>query len=172
MKIIENEWGPFSEEELSFYKKRLKNDHGEIINNFQRQLIFNLFYKYFGDTTSINAINETDYIKLLISARRMLEKNNMGVLPMILSSKVNKIVSRKTLNKKELAEMEASQNYQLVLDKYKSKKINQGILGTIATLITSSFTNIDFTRPELDGVEINVDSRFIIEETLLYILLI
>ena len=73
MKTIESEWGPFDEDEIMFYKKELRNNNGEIINNFQKQLVFNMFYKYFGDTTSINAINEDDYVKLIITARKMLK---------------------------------------------------------------------------------------------------
>jgi hypothetical protein len=97
----------------------------------------------------------------------------MGVLPYIISSKVNKIVSRKTLNKKEIAEMQASQYYPLVQEKYKNQKIFQQILGTIATIITSNFTAIDYHDPQLNGTPLdNIDTKIIIEETLMYILLI
>lgn len=172
MQQIEKKWGPFDPNELKFVKKELKNESGHIINNFQRQLVFNLFYKYFGDTTSINAINEDDYVKLILAAKKMLQNNMMGFLPYILSGKVQKIVSRKVLNKKEQIEMQASQYYQLVVDKYKNEKILNQILGTIATIITSNFTIIDYNNPELHGQRLYVESRIIIEETLLYTLLI
>ena len=172
MKTIEAQWGPFNEDEINFYKKELTNSNGEIINNFQKQLVFNLFYKYFGDTVSIKSINNDDYVKLIISAKRMLKNTAMGFLPYIISGKVNKIVSRKSLNKKEIAEMEASQYYPLVVDKYKNPKILQQILGTIATIITSSFSIIDPMDPNFNGTAIVVESRIIIEETLLYTLLI
>ena len=142
------------------------------MNGFQRQLIFNLFYKYFGDTISPNAINQDDYIKLMLSAKKMLLNNNMNFLPYIISGKVNKIVSRKTLNKRELAEMEASQYYPYVVNKDKNKKIIQQILGTIATIITSSFSIIDYHNKDIHGKDIQIESRFVIEETLIYVLLI
>ena len=172
MKTIEAEWGPFDEDEIMFYKKELRNNNGEIINNFQKQLVFNMFYKYFGDTTSINAINEDDYVKLIITARKMLKQSAMGFLPYIISGKVTKIISRKSLNKKEIAEMESSQYYPFVVDKYKNPKLLNQILGTIATIITSSFNIIDYNDRELNGKPINVETRIIIEETLMYILLI
>lgn len=174
MKQIEKKWGPFDPKKIKYYKKRLRGDSesGSIINNFQKQLIFNLFYKYFGDTTSINAINKDDYVKLMLAGKQMLQNNMMGFLPYILSGKVEKIVSRKVLNKKELIEMQNSQYYQLVVDKYKNEKILQQILGTIATIITSNFSLIDYEHPELDGQPLYVESRIIIEETLLYTLLI
>ena len=172
MQQIEKQWGPFNDDEIDFYKKAMRNSNGEIINNFQRQLVFNMFYKYFGDTISIRGINNDDYVKLIISAKRMLKNSSMGFLPYIISGKVNKIVSRKSLNKKEIAEMESSQYYPLVVDKFKNPKILQQILGTIATIITSSFSVIDPFDPALDGTPIVVESRIIIEETLLYTLLI
>lgn len=172
MDSIEKKYGPFSEDEINFYKKELTNSNGEIINNFQKQLVFNIFYKYFGDTVSIKSINNDDYVKLIISAKRMLRGSSMGYLPYIISGKVNKIVSRKSLNKKEIAEMESSQFYNYVVEKYKNPKIIQQILGTIATIITSSFSIIDPFDPEFNGTPIVVESRIIIEETLLYTLLI
>ena len=172
MQQIEKKWGPFNEEEIRFYKKELRNENGEIINNFQKNLVFNLFYKYFGDTTSINAINEDDYIKLILASKKMLKNNMMGYLPYVLSGKVQKIVSRKILNKKEQIEMQNSQYYQMVVDKYKNEKIINQILGTIATIITSNFNIIDYDDPSINGKPLYIESRIIIEETLLYTLLI
>ena len=172
MRRIVQEWGPFNEDEINFYMKELRNDQGEIINGFQKQLIFNLFYKYFGDTESIKAINVRDYVILMLAAKKMLKNNMMGYFPYIISSKVQKIVSRKTLNKKEFTRMQQSQYYQLIVDKYKNEKIIKQILGTVATIITSTFHIIDYDDPELHGQPIVVESDMIIEEALLYILLI
>lgn len=169
---IENQWGPFDQDEIKFYMKELKNDNGEIINGFQKQLVFNLFYKYFGDCISINAINIEDYVKLILAGKKMLQQNMMTYLPYILSAKVNKIIARKTLNKREVIEMESSQYYPLVIQKFNNEKIKNQILGTIATIITSNFSMIDYRDPTINGRQIIVDSRIIIEETLLYILLI
>ena len=172
MRRIVQEWGPFNEDEINFYMKELRNDQGEIINGFQKQLIFNLFYKYFGDTESIKAVNVRDYVILMLAAKKMLKNNMMGYFPYIISSKVQKIFSRKTLNKKEFTRMQQSQYYQLIVDKYKNEKIIKQILGTVATIITSTFHIIDYDDPELHGQPIVVESDMIIEEALLYILLI
>lgn len=172
LNMIDKMSGPFDKEEIDFYMENLKNERGEIINGFQKQLIFNLFYKYFVDTTSIKAINAEDYVKLMLVARKMLMDNRMVFLPYIISGKVEKIVARKTLNKKEKTRMESSQYYQFVVDKYKNEKILNQILGTVATIITSDFRIIDYRDPELNGQEIKVETDMIIEEALLYILLI
>ena len=172
MEKIEQQWDPFNQDEIEFFKKELRNENGEIINGFQKQLIFNLFFKYFGDTASINAINVIDYIKLMLVARKMLKNNMMVYLPYIISSKVEKVVARKTLNKKELFKMQQSQYYHLVEEKYKNEKILKQVLSTIATIITSTFHIIDFYDKELNGQVIKIESDIIIEEALLYILLI
>ena len=172
MQTIERQWGPFDEKEIDFYIKQLQNSNMEIVNGFQKQLIFNLFYKYFGDTTSISAINIRDYVKLMLAAKKMLTNAKMAYLPLIVSGKVNKIVSRKALNKKEQLEMESSQFYPYIQEKYQNNKISLQILGTIATLITSSFSILDYNHPDLNGKQLLVESKIIIEEALLYILLI
>ena len=68
--------------------------------------------------------------------------------------------------------MQSSQYYPLVVAKFKNPKILQQILGTIATIITSTFSVIDYNDPEINGRLINVETRIIIEETLMYVLLI
>lgn len=189
MQVIEKMYGPFDEREIDFYLNEMKDDNGEIMNGFQRQLVFNLFYKYFVDTQSINGINARDYVKLILAAKTMLKKSMMVYLPYIISAKADKIVGRKSLNKREMAKIEASQYYPLIQEKYKQEKIVKQILGTVATIITSSFRIIDFDpnnyelsigcnnnsiahAGKLNGTPINVETDMIIEECLLYILLI
>lgn len=172
MESLIEQWGPFDKDEIKFYTQRLKNDNNEIVNMFQKQLIFNLFYKHFGDTNSIRGINNEEYVELMLIAKRMLENNMMLYLPYVISGKVQKVVSRKSLNKKELQEMQNSPYYQLVVDKYKNDKILKQIFGTMATIITSTFNIIDYKDPNLDGQQIVVESHILIHEFLLYTLLI
>ena len=172
MNKIEKLYGPFDQNEIDFYIRNLKNENGECINGFQKQLVFNLFYKYFSDTASINSINVEDYVKLILVAKKMLQDNMMCILPHVIGGKVEKIVARKTLNKKEFLRMQQSQNYPLVVEKYKNEKILKQIFGTIATIITSTFSVIDYHDKEIHGKPIIIESDIIIEEALLYILLI
>ena len=48
MNKIERMFGPFDQQIIDFYVGEMSNTNGELMNGFQRQLIFNLFYKYFG----------------------------------------------------------------------------------------------------------------------------
>lgn len=174
MALIDERWGPFDEDEILFYYNRLSNERGELIMNpFQKNLVFNLFYNYFGDPQSIKAIYIIDYIKLIIAAKRMLEVSGLVALPYIISSKVSRLVTRKNINKKELMRIEASPYYPFIKEKYKSDKINREILSIIAIILSSEFEFIEYNDSEgLDGQVTPILPEFIIEEVLIYILMI
>ena len=118
MKIIESRFGPFDEKEIEFYRENLKNENGSFINNFQKQLIFNMFYKYFGDVESVYSIvPSTDYIKLMIAAKRILK----------LKDKLNKILSNNT--KQDLGKIEIDTERDYYMDTNES--LEYGIVDKI-----------------------------------------
>ena len=85
VKHIEEIYGPFEEEEINWYKKKLTVDGAPVINYFQRQLVGYLYYKDFGDPITFMSLhNNTDYIKLIIAAKRMLLNSGMVLLPYII----------------------------------------------------------------------------------------
>lgn len=172
MKMIELAFGPFSEDEINFYIDKLSKDGTFTINQFQEDLVFNLYYKYFGDTVSIKAINQRDYIKLIIAAKKLLESNGLVMMPYIISSKVKRVITRKSVNKKELSKLQSSPFYPLVLDKYKNPKIENQILSMIAGILSSEFEIIDFYNDDLDGQPIDTNIDLLLEEVLMYVLLI
>lgn len=165
-------YGPFSQEEIDFYKTRLSDDGKCTVNAFQRDMIFNMFFKYFGDIQSLNAINLDDYITLIIAAKRILEVSGMVLLPYIISSKIVRLASRKNINKKELVKLESSPLWEQVKHKYRSEKIEKHILSLIAVILSSEFEIIDPEDSELNGQRISVIPELICEEVLMYINLI
>jgi hypothetical protein len=172
MSRIDTIYGPFDQWELDFYKERLKNEKGVIINGFQKQMIFNMFYKDFLDTESAKGINANEYIKLMLAAKKILQTNQMIILPYILSGKVEKLIGRKSVNKKEMQKLQASSYYPQIVEKYHNDKIVKNILSMIATIISSDFTIIDYRNKQIDGQRINTIPDIIIEEVLAYTLLI
>lgn len=172
MTKIKYAFGPFSEEEINFYKGRLESENGEIVNGFQKNLIFNLFYKLFGIPMSAYSITKDDYVILLIAAKRMLLLNNMVILPYVISSKIEQLQLKKTINKKELTRIENSPYYQQVVDKYKNPKIEKYILSIMATILTSKFRIIDFEDKELDNKLIKIIPDILTEELMMYIIMI
>lgn len=114
MEKIEYLYGPFDEEEISHYYRELDGK----INNFQKTLVFNLFYKYFGDPVSIKSIDMKQYIKLIIAAKRMLLGYNLKILPYIIGGKVVKLIKKKNINKKESTAIENDMLFKYVMDKF------------------------------------------------------
>lgn len=172
MLIIRQKYGPFEEDEINFFKRRLA-DGGQVkINSLQKMLVFNLFYKYFQDTQVVNCINLDDYITLILAARRILEENGMYLLGSIVSSKVIRLATRKSVNKKEMTKLENSELYDAIRNKYKNDKIEKQILGIIAAMLSSDFEYIDFQNDDIDGKPIVVTSEIASEEVLMYVSMI
>ena len=172
MNTIEIMYGPFDDAEIEFYRRRLSDGTKCTVNSFQKDLVFNLFFKHFGDTQTINAINLNDYIMLIIAARRILEASGMVLLPYIISSKVVRLAGRKNVNKKELTKLESSPLWEKIKEKYRNDKIEKHILGIIAVILSSEFEIVDPMDKELDGQKIVVIPELICEEILMYITLI
>lgn len=172
MEFIRNKYGPFSDEEIDFYLSELMKSGKLVMNNFQKRLIFNLFYKLFGDSISINSINIRDYVVLMIAAKRILISSGMVVLPYIISSKVIKLITRNTINKKEMMKLEASEYYNIVQQKYNNPKIEKQILSNIAVILSSEFEVIDYNNRELNGTKLSIFPEYLIEEMLMYVSLI
>lgn len=172
MDTIRFQYGPFDNNEIQLYMDRIMTDDAgnPIINGFQKNIVFDMFYKYFRDVQSIYAINRVEYAELIITAKRILLSRNMKLLPYVISGKVEKLVSRKNVNKKELMMIEASPTYQKILEKYQNDNILKYIRSIVATILSSDFTIVDMDK-EIDGKRIDMVVQIIIEEVLLYILI-
>ena len=96
----------------------------------------------------------------------------MVILPYIISSKVVRIPNKKNINKKEFLKIESDPLWQQIRLKYRNPKIEQEILGQIAIILSSEFKIIDYYDKELDGKKVEIISDIVVQEYLLYILLI
>lgn len=173
MRNIIQEFGPFSEEEIEFYRRELTAEGRPLKNEFQCNLISYLFLRNFFDTQAVKLINNRDYIILMIAAKRKLRNEGLGSLPYIIGGRVNRFITRKTVNKKILQRMMLSDNYPKVVDKYRNEKIQEQILfKNIAQILASEFKNIDFYNPDLNGITVPCTPEIICEEMLVFTLLI
>lgn len=176
METIRNVFGPFDPKEIEHYDNRiLKDSNGNYtVNSFQKQLIFDLFYRWFKDTQSINSINRIEYVQLILAAKKLLLSKNMKILPYIIAGKIDKFVQRKTVNKKEKMIVEASKSFPLILEKYRNADIINNILSIVATIISSDFSIVDLD-PEVDGkllkLTVGASINMVIEEIEMFILM-
>ena len=174
MRDIIQEYGPFTTEEIEFYRRELTSEGKPLKNEFQNNLISYLFMEKFSDTQAVRSINNMDYVILMIAAKRKLLQAGLVLLPFIIGGKINRFVTRKTVNKKILQRMQSSDNYQKVEEKYRNEKIQeQSLFKIVAQILSSEFKNIDFFNPDLNGLTIQCNPpELICEEVLLYALMI
>lgn len=172
---IEALYGPFSKEEIEHYRHKLTRDGAPVINALQKQLVGYMYYKDFGDPITLNAIrNQTDYIKLIIAAKRILKESGMVILPYIISSRVLRTASRKIVSKKDMIRIENSSLYEQIKAKYGNPKIEQRIWEFIGTIISSSFEIIDWDEENkcpsaYDGIKVPIIVDYLTEELLFFI---
>jgi len=172
---IEALYGPFSDEEINHFKRKLTKDGASVINPFQKQLVGYLFYKEFGDPISMKAIHsQRDYIKLVIAAKRILLRSNMVILPYIVSGRVVRLASRKIISKKDMLSIEIDPLYEQIKAKYNDQKIEQKIQELIGAVISSSFEIIDWDdenhKPgEYDGNIVPMYNDIVKQELMFFI---
>lgn len=173
MRKIIQVYGPFPIEEIEFYERELTKDGKCIKNEFQSNLISHLFFKEFKDTRAAKLINNREYVILMIAAKRHLIREGQTLLPFIIGGRVERIVTKKIVNKKILQRIMISELYPKVVDKYRNDKINsENIFRNIAQILSSDFRNIDFYNDELNGLSIECIPEKICEEMLQYVLMI
>ena len=173
MQKISQMYGPFPPDEIEFYKKILTKDGKKVKNTFQQYLLNYIFMKEFGDVESIRYVNNDEYIMLMIAAKKILKNYGIFTLADIIGGKCEKIISRKSINKAMMLRMKMSENYNLVLEKYKSEEIiEQTLFGFAAQAMASEFSYIDYYNSEINGKKIEVNKDVICEEFLKYALLI
>lgn len=173
MQRIELKYGPFDENEIKFYYHQLCRNGKFIVNNLQKTLVTYLFAKEFDDPQSTKIVNIRQYIILIIAAKRLLESYRMLLLPYMIGGRVNRIVTRKSINKKEILKIETSEYYPMIHAKYNNEKIEKEvILGLIAQILSSEFQTVDYYHPEWNALPISVIPDIVIEEVCRFVLLI
>ena len=176
VKQIEDKYGPIYQEEIDFYKKKLTLDGMPLINPFQMQLIGYMFYKDFGDPISFKGIrNSTDYIKLIICAKKILKESGMVLLPYIMSSKVVRIATRKIISKKDISKYERTPLYEQIRLKYNNNEnLIQKMWEFIGMVASSIFEIIDYDLEnhcpaQYDGVNVPMINDIVYEEMMFFI---
>ena len=182
MKSIKAMFGPFDEDEIRYYNTKLiGNSNSSIIHPFQKELIYNIFYKYFGDVLSPNGITNIDYIILMIAVKKICTNVNMKLFPYVVSSRVVKYTKKKSLNKKEADKVVASPYYEEFRRIYHdSEKAKKKLNEIIATILSSDFEIIDYPKNYtkenesqcVDGLMLPKLPDIMIDEVLRYTIMI
>lgn len=174
MNRIRKEFGTPTDAEINYYLWMLQYGGRPVKNSFQFNLVTYPFMKWFKDLQTVKMIGIIDYITLMIACKNYLISNKQTFLPYIIGGRIDKLVSRKSVNKRLMERIMDSESYTKVSEKYNNKKLEEVIFKTISQILSSTFINIDYYNPEYNGVIINttVVPERIAEEYFQYILLI
>lgn len=175
---VVNLYGPFSDEEVEHYRKKLTCNGSALINPLQFDLLGYVYYKDLGDPVTWKAIpNGTAYIKMLIAAKRMFLNSGMVILPYIFSSRVTRLSTRKVIGKKDSLDIHNSDLYEDFKRKYNNPKLEQELDELIGRVESSSFEIIDWDTEnncpgEYDGKMLPMINYIINQEMLFYSIMI
>ena len=126
-----------------------------------------------GDTQTIKLVNIREYIIMMLAAKRILTAHRFMQLPYIIGGKVVRVVSRKSINKKEIQKIESSPYFDLIHKKYNNPKIEHDvILNLLAQILSSEYETISYENRELDGKPFKLIPDLVAEELLRYIMLL
>ena len=91
----------------------------------------------------------------------------------MIGGRVNRIVTKKTINKKELQKFMASKFYPLIHQKYNNEKIEQDVIPSlVAQILSSEFQSVDYYHPENNGIILHPIPDIVLEEVSRFIMLI
>lgn len=166
-------YGPFDKEEIEFYRARLSRGRSSIITPLQKQLLSYTFGGMFDDPNTMKQISQTNYIMLMIAAKRYLLANELIIFPYFISSRVTRVSTRKSLSKKQLTLIDNSQNYAMLFSRYgNDPKIKHLVIQLLSVILSSRFMIIEYDKScGFDNVEIPIYSDRVIEELAIFLLL-
>lgn len=147
-----------TKDEINFYRDNT------YISEFQSQLVFYYYAKYFSGYRDLNLLNRTQYFKLLIILKKRLQYQKFIYLPQILTANIESRLNSRTIrNDKFLTKIESSSIYQHILSEKYSTLDDIGkpdmILNLLSTILNTTFTFVDYDHPETLGrvIELNQD---------------
>lgn len=158
----------FDKDELDFYEQNLRT------NIVQRDMIFKLFAKYFGNVRDLYSLSLKDYIKLIIIMKKIMHDMGFVILPHLLTG-VMSINAHKKISKKQKEKIQNSKEFITITEKYNSAfdiiTKDNALFKTIEVLLTSNVTLVDYTNSDKTGKSIDIanNSNLIIYEYMKYI---
>jgi hypothetical protein len=153
-----------SKEEVEYYM------YNHVVSPFQKQLVFNYFARYFGGFRDLAMVSRRQYIKLILLLQKALQLQGKIYLPQIIVGNILKLNTRTIQNTKFLSKIETSSIYQsIVKDKFNTIdqiKKNNTILGLLSTILNTTFTIVDYDKPEMTGLPLEVNDDIVSDEFL------
>lgn len=158
-----------TEDEIQFYTKYYK------INKNQVEIVNYFYAKMFNGFLDLSLLTKRQYLTLVILLkRRFLIMNMKYIAQLITGNAVGRIISRPISNQKILESLNNTPMYtEICENKFNLvKKLNNSdseyskILSLMSSLISTKYTLLDYSSPELMDKEIIIDHTVLREEFL------
>lgn len=147
----------FDDDEVKYYMDNLE------IDAFQKNLIFQLFGKYFNNINDLYALSKKQYSKLIIIMKKMLKIHGFRIIQHILTGVVIKS-STKRIPKKIINKVEESDRFQLLKKEYPYTfdliyDSENALMIYVSIIINSKFCLVDYENKGDTSKEILVNKN-------------
>lgn len=156
----------FDDDEIQYYLDNLK------VDKLQRDMMFDLFGKYFGNIRDEYSITRKQYAKLVIIMKKRLEMHGYVIMQHIISGILQTNPHVKRMPKKLMLKIVNSDRFLELKEKYKSTfdiiSTDNALFNNINTLISSNVLLIDYQASEntYKRIDISGNTDLIIDEYL------
>jgi hypothetical protein len=147
--------------QIDFYKEHME------MSTFQTNLIFQFFAGDFRGTENMKFIKRKDFYRLLIIMKETLYRRGFTIIPDLLSGNVSKKIRGRKIGNKKMNKIKISPRYLNLLDQYSDVKdivTENLVLKQISTFINTPMTYVNHLKPELLGVEIEINEDIVTDE--------
>lgn len=134
--------------------------------------VINIFASSVG-CRDLTVLTRTQYMKMMTIIKIMLQSRGMIYLPQILSGNITASNKRIIRNKKFITSIESSSAYENIIKERYSTLIDIGkeslIMNMMSMVVSSSYSIVDYDRPEFLGMELQINPNDLLSEFLLYL---
>ena len=144
--------------------------HNLVVQDIQKDIIFNIFANYFGNRQDFSLLSIEDYAKLIIILKKLCALKRFKIIQHLISGNMHINPHIKKLPKKLVDWIEKSDRYKTFKKKYKSTfdivNTDNGLFDIINSLISCRVYAVDYKDIENRGAEICVqdNATLIIDE--------
>lgn len=147
----------FDNDEVAYYMEHLS------IDTIQKNLIFQLFGKYFNNINDLYSLSKKQYCKLIIILKKLLKIHGFRIMQHVLTADIIKS-STKRIPKKIINKIEESDRFQLLKDEYPFTfdliyNSENALNLYISTIINSKFYLVDYDNKDKTGSEILINKN-------------
>lgn len=162
----------FRDDEVAYYVNNIE------ISKVQKDIMFNLFGKYFGNIRDMYGLTIEQYAQLIIIMKEMTRLHGCKIIQHIISGKLTYNPHMKKMPKKQIQQIINSDKYHELKDKYKNTfdiiSNDDALFKMINLLISCNVKLVDYDAFNSRGAELDIENNtnLIIDEYLKILIMV